>query len=116
MRVSPHLLRLLPFLRWPRPSARLLRGEAMPRRDERGRPLEDASFMVLFNRAHRACDFTIPAADADHPPMWYVPRPFSRILRARKVEAGETLQVPALSLVVLSTEKEKRFREEQFGV
>jgi SulP family sulfate permease len=29
MRVPPHLLRLLPFLRWPRPSTRLLRGEAM---------------------------------------------------------------------------------------
>mgnify|MGYP003378347890 CR=1 FL=1 len=29
MPMPPQLIRILPFLRWPRPSAALLRGEAM---------------------------------------------------------------------------------------
>ena len=85
----------------------LLRGDALPRTDARGRPLRDASFMVLFNRAITPCDFVVPAADALHPPVWYVPRPFSRVLHANSVRANQTLRVPALAVAVLSTEKEK---------
>ncbi len=84
----------------------LLRGDAIHRIDERGRPIVDASFMILFNRADNPCAFTIPPADEEHPERWYIPPPFSRIVHVGDVEAGEMLLVPPLSLVVLSTDPE----------
>jgi isoamylase len=37
-----------------------LNGEELPETDERGRPLRDASFLVLFNAHHDVIDFRLP--------------------------------------------------------
>jgi isoamylase len=37
-----------------------LNGEQLPETDDRGRPLHDASFLVLFNAHHDVIDFTLP--------------------------------------------------------
>jgi isoamylase len=39
-----------------------LYGEALPETDERGRPLRDASYLVLFNAHHDVIDFKLPDA------------------------------------------------------
>ena len=38
-----------------------LNGEHVPETDERGRPLQDSSYLVLFNAHHDQIDFTLPA-------------------------------------------------------
>jgi glycogen operon protein len=38
-----------------------LNGERLPETDERGRPVHDASFLVLFNSHHDVIDFKLPA-------------------------------------------------------
>ncbi len=80
-----------------------LRGDAIHRTDARGREISDASFMLLFNRADTACDFTIPGEDDEHPPQWYVPPPFGTLLHRETVAAGTILAVPSLTCVALST-------------
>ena len=37
-----------------------LNGEELPETDDRGRPLRDASFLVLFNAHHDRIDFHLP--------------------------------------------------------
>jgi glycogen operon protein len=37
-----------------------LNGEQLPETDERGHPLHDASFLVLFNAHHDVIDFRLP--------------------------------------------------------
>jgi glycogen operon protein len=39
-----------------------LYGEALPETDERGRPLRDSSYLVLFNAHHDVIDFKLPDA------------------------------------------------------
>jgi glycogen operon protein len=40
-----------------------LYGDALPETDERGYPLKDSSFLVLFNAHHDLIDFKLPALD-----------------------------------------------------
>jgi isoamylase len=52
---------------WEREFARALGmwlyGEALPETDERGRPLQDSSFLVLFNAHDEAIDFQLPGLE-----------------------------------------------------
>jgi glycogen operon protein len=79
----------------------LLRGETLHRRREDGAEMNDATFLMLFNRAHEACTFDLPDFDAHGVEHWSIPAPFNRYAKLSEVDTGDVVSVPPLSVVVL---------------
>ncbi|MCU1376480.1 MAG: glycogen debranching enzyme GlgX, partial [Actinomycetia bacterium] len=83
-----------------------LNGDAIPTTDQRGEPIRDDSFLVLFNAHAEMIDFTMPAKWGER---WSVildtaePLPPSLVPEAeqRLAKAGEWVPVEHHSLVVL---------------
>jgi glycogen operon protein len=81
----------------------LLSGAAIERMDRRGRPVEDADFLVLFNAHHDRIPFRLVAAAADEPRWLRVldtaldPDPFD----VRAFAVGTDYPLEGRSLVVL---------------
>ncbi|OLT38883.1 glycogen debranching enzyme GlgX [Serinicoccus sp. CNJ-927] len=77
-----------------------LNGEAISERDERGRPVTDDHFLLLFNGHHEPVDFTVP--DGMNTPTWQVVVDTSGDdLDDVPWETGGTRQMPARAVVVL---------------
>jgi glycogen operon protein len=79
----------------------LLRGETLHRRTADGTEMNDATFLVLFNRAHDTCSFELPDFDVHGIEHWSIPEPFARYADAALVRNDEVVDVPALSVLVL---------------
>jgi glycogen operon protein len=81
-----------------------LNGDATPSRDDRGRPVTDDSFCVLFNAHHEALDFQLPQRWGEH---WSIvmdtaePLPPGPDASQRLVKSGDPLEVSSRSLVLL---------------
>jgi isoamylase len=79
-----------------------LNGDALRDLDERGARLRDDSFLLLFNAHHDPLPFTMPPASFGD--RWTVIVDTNTELgeNRTRVAAGEVLDVPGRSLVVLS--------------
>jgi isoamylase len=79
----------------------LLRGDRIASRDERGRPILDDTFLILFNAADNPVTFTLPARFAGDPKGWVAEPPFTGGMDATvEMESDGSVQVPAHMVVV----------------
>jgi glycogen operon protein len=94
---------------WQAPHAQafavFLNGDALPERDEDGRPVRDDSFLLLFNGHHEPNTFAMPAASFGA--EWHVVLDTAAaaaepVATPQSVAAGATLAVESRTLVVLS--------------
>lgn len=77
-----------------------LNGEAIAAPDERGRPVTDDHFLLLFNASHESVDFTIPEGiDAL---SWNVVVDTTGAAHEGEWETGQTYPVPPASVIVLT--------------
>jgi glycogen operon protein len=94
-----------------------LNGNAIPTKNERGEPVVDDSFYVMFNAHHEALDFTLPEAKWGQ--GWGVVLDTregdSHYMRdddiGRTYRAGETFAVESWSLVLLRRHETRRVSE-----
>ncbi len=87
---------------WELPSfGLLLRGETLHRRTPQGEEMDDTTFLVLFNRSNETRSFDLPDFDEHGIEHWTIPAPFKRYAAADAVHNDETVDVPALSVLVL---------------
>ncbi len=85
----------------------LLRGERLRDTDNRGRRLQDDTFLVLFNQGDEAATFTLPAVhDAAREPWRIVPGLDAKVEQA-SYTSGEALTLDSHSLAVLQAEREE---------
>jgi glycogen operon protein len=79
-----------------------LAGEGLTERDERGHPLRDSSFLVLFNAHHEAIDFQLPSyVDGAR---WSVVMDTSRefgLVSGETCEPGKPYRLEARALALL---------------
>ena len=76
-------------------------GDVIPEQDERGRPIIDDSFLVMFNAHSEPLDFTLPRADYGE--RWTaVVDTDGTTVAGTEYEAGSTLKVTDRSVVVLT--------------
>jgi len=78
-----------------------LNGEAIPEPDQRGAPVVDDSFVLLFNAHHEEVDFTLPGPEYGE--RWEICLDTAAPLHLERpsVKAGEVLHVEARSMLVL---------------
>ncbi len=77
-----------------------LNGNGIRERDRRGEDITDKHFIVLFNAGDDEVDFTLP--DVDFSPRWDVlVDTAGQYANTHPVNPGESLEVPAKSLMVL---------------
>ena len=83
-----------------------LNGDAIPSRDDRGQPVSDDSFCVLFNAHHEPLDFQLPSQWGER---WSIvmdtaeplPPSLDPDVGQRLVKSGDPLEVGSRSLVLL---------------
>ncbi|HEX7087931.1 MAG TPA: glycogen debranching protein GlgX [Vicinamibacterales bacterium] len=89
----------------------VLNGDALPELDERGRPIRDSSFLLLFNAHEDPLTFTIPGWPIESARQPAPDRIWTIIVDtavgflpddSRRVRAGETVETVSRSLVVLT--------------
>ena len=83
-----------------------LNGRAIPTRNERGEPIVDETFYVMFNSHHQALTFTVPSREwaerwTEVLDTYLVDDEMSEERLGREVAAGGTLDVHPWSLVLL---------------
>jgi isoamylase len=90
----------------------LLRGDRIASRDERGRPILDDTFLILFNAADNPVTFTLPARFAGDPKGWVAEPPFTGGMDATvEMESDGSVQVPAHMVVVFRAVPERQSAE-----
>jgi isoamylase len=83
-----------------------LSGEGLSETDDRGRPLDDASFIVLFNSSEERVTFSLPRFD--HGTRWFMVMDTAHddgLTRGSAVDAGGTYVAKARSIVLLQQQK-----------
>ena len=89
---------------WQEPHARalavFLTGDALQERDEDGRPVHDDSFVLLFNAHHEPLTFTMPGESFGTGWHLLIDTAAAREPEPRGVQAGDTFEVQARSLLV----------------
>ncbi|MEM6328506.1 MAG: glycogen debranching protein GlgX, partial [Bacteroidota bacterium] len=80
----------------------LLRGDRIPGTDRLGRPREDDTLLLLFNKGGDPKDLVLPTDPAGDPADWRAEPPFDEGIEATYA-GGATVSLPPNSLTVLST-------------
>ncbi len=84
---------------WIRAIALLLNGQTLQVTDENGKPVIDASFLILVNASHQGVEFTLPPSPTGNPWVQIVETeniddPFARRTAAEKaIVGGRSLRV-----------------------
>ena len=80
-----------------------LNGKAIPTLDERGEPIVDDSFYLLFNAHHEMMNFKLPTAQWGDRWMKVIDtnEPVPDLRERKEIMAGHDVPVQAYSLVVL---------------
>jgi isoamylase len=92
-----------------------LNGRAIPSRDERGRPIEDDSFLLLANGSHEAVPYTLPPEAFGKKWETVIDSALTHHSTRRSslpddLPAGHELEVPGLTLVLLRRQDDARER------
>ncbi|MEL6615178.1 MAG: glycogen debranching enzyme GlgX, partial [Bacteroidota bacterium] len=80
--------------------ALLLRGDTIPGTDAKGRPIDDDTLLLLFNKGGSPHDLVLPTTEAGSPLAWRAEAPFDRGVEPTYAP-GASVSVPANALVVL---------------
>lgn len=90
---------------WRQPSLRafglLLRGDRIAGVNQRGEPLRDDTFLILFNNDRRPVSFRLPQKEAGKPSAWISVPEFRRGVSAAPLAPGTRLAVRPYALNVL---------------